>query len=184
MVVNASRQLESTALCRDNLVTVILGHTHIFLPRISHGCQSPIAVQTLSHVPRQASLSSSPLIPRVCLSSCSLSQWHCLTISSSVTPFSFCLQSFPPSGSFPMSQLLASFLPKKSQGWSPSEWTGWISLQSNRLSRVSPTPQFESINSSVLSLLYGPTLTSVHDFWKNHSFDYTDLCQQSDVFAF
>ena len=55
---NASRQLESTALCRDNLVTVILGHTHIFLPRISHGCQSPIAVQLLSHVPLQASLSS------------------------------------------------------------------------------------------------------------------------------
>ena len=39
----------------------------------------------------------------------------------------------------------------------------------------SPAPQFESINSSVLSLLYGPTLTSVHDYWRNHSFDYTDL---------
>ena len=44
--------------------------------------------------------------------------------------------------------------------------------------------RFESINSSVLSLLYGPTLTSVHVSWKNHSFDYMDLCQQSDVFAF
>ena len=55
---NASRQLESTAVHRDNLVTVILGHTHIFLPLISHGCQSLIAVQLLSHVPRQASLSS------------------------------------------------------------------------------------------------------------------------------
>ena len=48
----------------------------------------------------------------------------------------------------------------------------------------SPTPQFKSINSSVLSLLYGPTLTSVHDHWKNHPFDYMDLCQQSDVSAF
>ena len=48
----------------------------------------------------------------------------------------------------------------------------------------SPAPQFESINSSVLSLLYGPTLTSVHDYWKNHSFDYTDLCQQSTVSEF
>ena len=69
-------------------------------------------------------------------------------ILSSVIPFSSCLQSFPASGSFPMSQLfawggqstgvsvLASFLPKKSQGWSPSEWTGWISLQSKGLSRV------------------------------------------------
>ena len=69
-------------------------------------------------------------------------------ISSSVFPFSSCPQSLPASGSFPMSQLfawggqrtgvsaLASFLPKKSQGWSPSEWTGWISLQSKGLSRV------------------------------------------------
>ena len=66
----------------------------------------------------------------------------------SVIPFSSCPQSLPASKSFPMSQLfawcgqstglsaLASFLPKKSQGWSPSEWTGWISLQSKRLSRV------------------------------------------------
>ena len=69
-------------------------------------------------------------------------------ISSSVVPFSSCPQSLPVSESFPMSQLfswggqstgasaLASFLPKKSQGWSPSEWTGWISLQSKGLSRV------------------------------------------------
>ena len=45
----------------------------------------------------------------------------------------------------------------------------------------SPTPQLESISSSVLSFLYGPTLTSIHDYWKIHSFDWTDLCQQSDV---
>ena len=69
-------------------------------------------------------------------------------ISSSVVPFSSCPQSLPASESFPMSQLfawggqstgvsaLASFLPEKSQGWSPSEWTGWISLQSKGLSRV------------------------------------------------
>ena len=76
------------------------------------------------------------------------SQWCHPAISSSVVPFSSCPQSFPASGSFPMNQLftwgsqstgvsaLASFLPKKSQGWSPSEWTGWISLQSKGLSRV------------------------------------------------
>ena len=45
----------------------------------------------------------------------------------------------------------------------------------------SPAPQIKSINSSVLSHLYGPNLTSIHDSWKNHSFDYMDLCQQSDV---
>ena len=77
-----------------------------------------------------------------------LSRWCHPTISSSVVPFSSCLQSFRTSGSFQMSQLfawggqntgvsaLASFLPKKSQGWSPLEWTGWISLQAKGLSRV------------------------------------------------
>ena len=77
-----------------------------------------------------------------------LSQWCHPAISSSVVPFSSCPQSLPASESFPMSQpfawggqstgvsALASFVPKKSQGWSPSEWTGWISLQSKGLSRV------------------------------------------------
>ena len=76
-----------------------------------------------------------------------LSHWCHPAISSSVVPFSSCPQSLPASESFPMSQLftwggqstgvsaLASFLPKKSQGWSPSEWTGWISLQSKELSK-------------------------------------------------
>ena len=76
------------------------------------------------------------------------SQWCHPDISSSVVPFSSCPQSLPASESFPMSQLfawggqstgvsaLASFLPKKSQGWSPSERTGWISLKSKGLSRV------------------------------------------------
>ena len=76
------------------------------------------------------------------------SPWCHPAISSSVVPFSYCPQSLPASESFPMSQLfarggqstgvsaLASFLPKKSQGWSPLEWTGWISLQSKGLSRV------------------------------------------------
>ena len=75
------------------------------------------------------------------------SQWCHPAISSSVVPFSSCPQSLPASESFPVSQpftwggqstgvsALASFLPKKSQGWSPSEWTGWISLQSKGLSR-------------------------------------------------
>ena len=77
-----------------------------------------------------------------------LSPWCHPAISFSVVPFSSCPQSLPASESFPVSQLfawggqstgvsvLASFLPKKSQSWSPSEWTGWISLQSKGLSRV------------------------------------------------
>ena len=57
-----------------------------------------------------------------------------------------------------------------------------ISLQSKELFKESPpAPQFESINSSMLSLLYGPILTSIHDYCKNYSFDYMDLCQQSDA---
>ena len=89
-----------------------------------------------------------------------LSQWCHPAISSSVVPFSSCPQSLPASESFPMNQLfpwggqstgvsaLVSFLPKKSQGWSPSEWTGWISLQPKGLSRV-----FSNTTSSKTSIL-------------------------------
>ena len=121
--------------------------------------------------------------PGVHPNSCASYQWCHPAISSSVAPFSTCPQSFPASESFPMSQLFAwggqsigvsastSFLPKNTQGWSPSEWTGWFSLQSKGLLESSPTPQFKSINSPVLSFLHTPTLTSIHDHWKNHSLD-------------
>ena len=113
------------------------------------------SVQSLSHVQlfatpwitaRQASLSTPT--PRVHSDSYPSSRWCHPAISSSVISFSSCPQSLPKSESFPMSQLfasggqstgvsaLASFPRKKSQGWSPSEWTGWISLQSKGLSRV------------------------------------------------
>ena len=76
----------------------------------------------------------------------------------------------------------ASVLPKNIWDWFPFGWTDWISLQSKGLTRVF-TPQSKSINSLVLSFLYGPTLTSIRDYWKNHSFDQTDLCWQSNVSA-
>ena len=61
---------------------------------------------------------------------------------------------------------------KEIQDWSPLECSGWISLQSKGLSRVfSNTIEFKSINSSALSFLHSPTLTSIHDYWKNHSLD-------------
>ena len=103
------------------------------------------------------------------------SQWCHPAISSSVVPFSSCPQSLPASDSFPMSQLFAwggqstgvsalvSFLPKKSQSWSPSEWTGWISFQSKGLSRVFSNTTVKCINFSALSFLHSPTLTSIHD---------------------
>ena len=121
--------------------------------------------------------------PVVYPNSCPLSWWCHPNISSSVVPFSPCPQSFPASGYFPMSQSFtlggqrtgvsasASVLPMNTQDWSPLGRTGWISLQSKGLSRSSPTPQFKSINSLVLSFLYSPTLTSIHDHWKKHSLD-------------
>ena len=78
----------------------------------------------------------------------------------------------------------ASVLPMNIQDWFPLVLTGFISLQSKGLSESSPTQQFKSISPSALSLLYGPTLISIHDYWKNHSFDHTDFCRQSNVSAF
>ena len=96
---------------------------------------------------QHARLPCPSLSPRACSNSCPLSWWCHKTISSSVIPFS-CLQSFPASGSFPMSQLFtsggqsigvtasASVLPMNIQDWFPLGWTTWISLQSKGLSRV------------------------------------------------
>ena len=116
-----------------------------------HSVQFSRSVVSNSLQPHELQHARSPCpspIPRVHSDSCPSSQWCHPAISSSVVPFSSCLQSLPASESFPLSQLftwggqstgvsaLASFLPKKSQGWCPSEWTGWISLQSKGLSRV------------------------------------------------
>ena len=62
------------------------------------------------------------------------------------------------------------------------EWFDLLSVQGTQES--SPTPQFKSINSSVIGFLYSPTLTSIHDHWRNHSLDQMDLCWQSNVSAF
>ena len=104
--------------------------------------------------------------PRVYSNSCPSSRWCHPAISSSVIPFSSCPQSFPASGSFPMSQLFtwggqsigvsasASALPMNIQDWSPLGWTGWISLQSKGLSRVfsNTTVQKHQFFSAQLSL--------------------------------
>ena len=127
---------------------------------------------------------------------CLLSWWCYPSISSSVTCLSSCPQSFPASESFPVSQLFtsggqstgasvsASVLLMSIQGWFPLGLTDLISLLSKGLSKSYPAPQFESINSLMFSLLYGPTLTFIHDYWKNHNSDYTDFCQQSNISAF
>ena len=121
--------------------------------------------------------------PGVHSNSCPLSWWCYPIISSSVGPFSFCPQSFPASGSFLMSWLFtsggqsigasasASVLPMNIQDWFPVGLTGLIFLQSEGLSSVFSTPQFESISSLALSLLYSPTVTSIHDHWKSYIFN-------------
>ena len=104
--------------------------------------------------------------PGVYPNSCPLSRWCHLTISSSVIPFSSCLQSFPTSRIFQMSQLfasggqsigvsaLASILPMSFQDWFPLGWTDWLSLQSRRLSRIfsNTTVQKHQFFSTQLSL--------------------------------
>ena len=100
------------------------------------------------HILQHSRLPCPSPIPRACSNSCPSSRWCHLTISSSVIPFSSCLQSFPASGSFPMSQFFpsgdlsiggsasASVLPMNIQDRFPLGWTGLISLQSKGLSRV------------------------------------------------
>ena len=121
--------------------------------------------------------------PGVHSDSRSSSQWSHPAISSSVVPFSSCPQSLPASESFPMSQLFASG--GQSTGVSALDhsfqWNPRADLLQNGLvgspcsprdsQESSPTPQFKWINSSALSLLYSPTLTSIPDHWKNHSLD-------------
>ena len=134
--------------------------------------------------------------PGVYPNSYPLSWWCHPTISSSVVPFSSYLQSFPASGSFPMSQFFTSgsqsigvsastsVLPMNIQDLFPLGWTGWISLQSKVLSRVFSNTTVQKYQFLVLSFLYSPILTSICDYWKNYSFDKTDLCWQSNVSAF
>ena len=117
----------------------------------------------------------------VCSDSCPLSQWCHPTISSSVLPL-FLTSIFPSIRVFSNDSVLHIRWPKCwnfSFRISPSNEysglisfrTGLISLQSRDSQESSPTPQFKSINSLVLSFLYSPTLTSIHDHWKNHSID-------------
>ena len=121
--------------------------------------------------------------PGAYLNSCPLSQWCHPTISSSVVPFSSRLQSFPASGSFPMSQFFtsggqsigvsasASVLPMNIQDWFPLGWTGLISLLSKGVSRVFSNTTGQKHQFFGAQLFYSPTLTSIHDYWKNPSFD-------------
>jgi len=113
---------------------------------------------------------------------CPSSQWCHPTISSSAVPFSSCPQSFPASGSFPVSQLFTSggqsigvsasirVLPMNTQDWSPLGWTGWLSLQSKGLSRVfsNTTVQKHRFFSAQFSTLWNHVKIPQLPFWKFH----------------
>ena len=146
-------------------------------------CHSVMSNSLWPHGLQHSGLPCPSPSPGACSNSCPLSWWCHPTISSSVALFCSCLQSFPASGSFPMSWLFtsdgqstgvsasATVLPMNVQDWFPLGLTGLTSLLSKGLSRVFSNTQFKSISSPPLSFVYGPTLTSIHDYWKNHSFD-------------
>ena len=135
--------------------------------------------------------------PRACSNSCPLSQWGHPTISSSVVPFSSCLQSFPVSGSFPMSKFFASG--GQSIGASTlasispsSEYSGLISFRIDWFDLLVVQGTLMSFSSTTVQIYqffsdqpyYGLALSSICDYWKNHSFDCMDLCQQSNCLCF
>ena len=134
--------------------------------------------------------------PGACSNACPLSQWCHPTISSSVVPFSSCPQSFPASRSFLMSQFFPSggqSVGASTSASSPSnEYLGLISFRIDWFDVLAVQGTLKSLlqdHSSKASILWCSAffmvqLTSVHDYWKNHRFDYKDLCWQSDVSAF
>ena len=180
---------------RSPELTVFSGRTWVLFCccSVTKSCPTLCVTHGLQHA-RLPCPSLSPS-PGVCSNSCTLSQWCHPTISSSVIPFS-CLQSFPASGSFLVSQLFASrgqsigasasapFLPMNIQGWLPLGLTGLISLLSKEHSRVfSSTAVWKH-------QFFGTQPSSQSNFhihiWllENHSFDYTALCRQSNISAF
>ena len=120
---------------------------------------------------------SSPT-PGAWANSCPSSWWFHPTISSSVLLFSSCLQSFPVTGSFLMSpfftsvgqsiggSISASVLPMNIQDWFPLGWLGGSPCSPRHSQQTCATPEFKTINCSSLTILYGATVTSIHDNWK------------------
>ena len=192
----ARKWWEPWSLCSEYWVLSQLSHS--LLSPSSRGSLVPLHFLPFSSVQFSHSVTSDSLwpnrlqhtrlpcpspTPRVCSNSCPLSQWGQQTISFSVIPFSSCLQSFPASGSFQMSQFFTSgdqsigvsastpVLPMNIQNWFPLGLTYLISLQSRRLSRVfsSTTVWRHQFFGTQPFFFFGPVLISVHNYWKNHS---------------
>ena len=151
--------------------------------------KSPVMANSLwPHGLQHARLLFHLLFPRVGSDSCPLSLWYYLTISASASPFSFCLQSFPASGSFPMSPLFHIRWPEYwSFSISPSnKYSGLIAFRTDWFDLLAVQEALKNLlqDHNLKTSILRCSAPSVHDYWKNHSFDYTDLCQQSDISAF
>ena len=132
----------------QNCNSLLNNHQQENVQSVSQFSRSVVSNCLQPHEPQHARPPCPSPTPGVHPNPCPWSWWYHPTISSSVLPFSSCPQSFPASGSFPMSQLSAlggqsigvsastSVLPMNTQDWSPLGWTGWISLQSKGFSRV------------------------------------------------
>ena len=151
---------------------------------LSHGHQFSHSVMSDSLQPHDCSTPGFPVhhqLPE-------LTQTHVHWVSDAIQPSHPLSSLFPPTFNLSQHQGLflwvssshgqsigvsasASVLPMNIQDWFPSEWTGWISLQSKGLSRILSNTTVQSINYSALIFLHSPSLTYIHDYWKNNSFD-------------
>ena len=145
-------------------------HTHTHTHTLLFCCS--VVSNSVTHGLQHARLSCPSPFPWVFSNPCPLSWWCHTSITSSVVTFASCLQSFPESGSFLMSWVFASddksigtsastsVLPMNIQDWFPKDWLVWSPCSPRDSQASFLIPQFKRINSSALSFLYGPTLTS------------------------
>ena len=175
------------------IIIIKVLHHNLLLFLFSH----PVMSNSLQPHGLQHTRPSCPsLSPKVCPGSCPFHRWCCPAISSPDTLFSCCPQSFPASGTFPMSLLFASddqntgasasasVLPWVFRVDLPYDWLVWSPCCPRDVSGVFSSTTFQKHHSLAFCLLYGPALTTLRDHWEDRGPDYTDLCRQSDVSAF
>ena len=143
-----------------------LSRVRLFVTSWTAACQVSLSITNSQSPPKPTSIES--MMPSNHLILCR-PLFLLLSIFPSIRVFSNEL--FASGGQSIGVSVSTSVLPMNTQDWSPLGWTGWISLQSKDSQESSSTPQFKSINSSALSFLQSPTLTSIHDHRKNHSLD-------------
>ena len=161
------------------IVVQSLSHVQLFVTSWTASCQAPLS-STISQILLKFIFIESVMLSNHLILWCSLLllPWIFTSIRVFFSESSLCVRQ-PKYWSFSFRFSLSN------------EYSGWISFRIDWFDLLavqgtqesSPAPQFKSINSLVLSLRYGPTLTSVHNYWKNHSFDYMDLCCQNDVWG-